>query len=193
MFKPKDEEPYGRLNPKWTKWMHKLCCPCCFGRSCLAPNQGYLSEAGASLVDQKLALNVVPKTKVADRSGGGRIAPAPLGLCVTGGGRTGGGCLSAPPCLAMGSVRPAWDVVTGGVARLWSATDTVTGRHVTARVYSAGRPSSDSVALWSPGQERLGYAGLMAWCEPPNAPCSVLGTHCARAGCVVDERGVPAS
>ncbi|BFZ01304.1 hypothetical protein BsWGS_04342 [Bradybaena similaris] len=64
VFKPKDEEPYGHLNPKWTKWMHKLCCPCCFGRSCLVPNQGYLSEAGASLVDQKLGLNVVPKTKV---------------------------------------------------------------------------------------------------------------------------------
>ncbi|XP_035825229.1 phosphatidylinositol 4-kinase type 2-beta [Aplysia californica] len=64
VFKPKDEEPYGQLNPKWTKWMHKLCCPCCFGRSCLVPNQGYLSEAGASLVDEKLGLNVVPKTKV---------------------------------------------------------------------------------------------------------------------------------
>jgi len=64
VFKPKDEEPYGRLNPKWTKWMHKLCCPCCFGRACLIPNQGYLSEAGASLVDQKLHLNIVPKTRV---------------------------------------------------------------------------------------------------------------------------------
>ncbi|KAG8279933.1 Phosphatidylinositol 4-kinase type 2-beta [Homalodisca vitripennis] len=64
VFKPKDEEPYGRFNPKWTKWMHKLCCPCCFGRACLIPNQGYLSEAGASLVDQKLQLNIVPKTKV---------------------------------------------------------------------------------------------------------------------------------
>merc|ERR1711992_157429 len=64
VFKPKDEEPYGRLNPKWTKWMHKMCCPCCFGRSCLIPNQGYMSEAGASLVDQKLGLTVVPKTKV---------------------------------------------------------------------------------------------------------------------------------
>lgn len=64
VFKPKDEEPYGRLNPKWTKWMHKLCCPCCFGRACLIPNQGYLSEAGASLVDQRLKLDVVPKTKV---------------------------------------------------------------------------------------------------------------------------------
>jgi len=64
VFKPKDEEPYGRLNPKWTKWMHRMCCPCCFGRSCLIPNQGYMSEAGASLVDQKLGLDVVPKTRV---------------------------------------------------------------------------------------------------------------------------------
>ena len=36
-----------------------MCC-----RSCLIPNQGYMSEAGASLVDQKLGLNVVPNTKV---------------------------------------------------------------------------------------------------------------------------------
>ncbi|KAG1673933.1 Phosphatidylinositol 4-kinase type 2-alpha [Nymphon striatum] len=64
VFKPKDEEPYGRLNPKWTKWMHKLCCPCCFGRNCLVPNQGYLSESGATVVDQKLQLNIVPKTRV---------------------------------------------------------------------------------------------------------------------------------
>ncbi|KAK0130965.1 Phosphatidylinositol 4-kinase type 2-alpha [Merluccius polli] len=64
VFKPKNEEPYGQLNPKWTKWLQKLCCPCCFGRDCLVLNQGYLSEAGASLVDQKLELNVVPKTKV---------------------------------------------------------------------------------------------------------------------------------
>lgn len=64
VFKPKDEEPYGMLNPKWTKWMHKLCCPCCFGRSCLVPNQGYLSEASAYAVDKKLCLNIVPKTRV---------------------------------------------------------------------------------------------------------------------------------
>lgn len=64
VFKPKNEEPYGHLNPKWTKWLHKTCCPCCFGRGCLVPNQGYLSEAGASLIDIKLGLNVVPKTKV---------------------------------------------------------------------------------------------------------------------------------
>ncbi|XP_076868872.1 phosphatidylinositol 4-kinase type 2-beta isoform X2 [Brachyhypopomus gauderio] len=64
VFKPKSEEPYGHLNPKWTKYFHKVCCPCCFGRSCLVPNQGYLSEAAASLVDRKLGLDVVPKTKV---------------------------------------------------------------------------------------------------------------------------------
>ena len=64
VFKPKDEEPYGHLNPKWTKWVHKLCCPCCFGRSCIVPNQGYLSEVGASIVDEKLGLGIVPKTKV---------------------------------------------------------------------------------------------------------------------------------
>ncbi len=64
VFKPKDEEPYGHLNPKWTKWIHKLCCPCFFGRSCIVPNQGYLSEAGAYMVDEKLGLGVVPKTKV---------------------------------------------------------------------------------------------------------------------------------
>ncbi|CAG5134034.1 unnamed protein product [Candidula unifasciata] len=64
IFKPKDEEPYGQLNPKWKKWIQKHCSPCCFGRGCLIPNQGYLSEAGASLVDRKLELNIVPKTRV---------------------------------------------------------------------------------------------------------------------------------
>eukprot|EP00051_Salpingoeca_urceolata_P014535 m.185263 g.185263 ORF g.185263 m.185263 type:complete len:434 (+) comp18114_c0_seq5:771-2072(+) len=64
VFKPKNEEPYGPLNPKWTKWFQKCLCPCCFGRACLVPNQGYLSEAGASMVDTALQLNVVPKTKV---------------------------------------------------------------------------------------------------------------------------------
>ncbi|XP_026302334.1 phosphatidylinositol 4-kinase type 2-alpha [Piliocolobus tephrosceles] len=74
VFKPKNEEPYGHLNPKWTKWLQKLCCPCCFGRDCLVLNQGYLSEAGASLVDQKLELNIVPRTKVSDPSPGNLAA-----------------------------------------------------------------------------------------------------------------------
>jgi phosphatidylinositol 4-kinase type 2 len=64
VFKPKNEEPYGQFNPKWIKWMHKNFLPCCFGRSCLIPNQGYLSEAGASIVDAALQLRVVPPTKV---------------------------------------------------------------------------------------------------------------------------------
>ncbi|KAK2098755.1 Phosphatidylinositol 4-kinase type 2-alpha [Saguinus oedipus] len=68
VFKPKNEEPYGHLNPKWTKWLQKLCCPCCFGRDCLVLNQGYLSEAGASLVDQKLELNIVPRLYPVDQS-----------------------------------------------------------------------------------------------------------------------------
>ena len=29
VFKPKNEEPYGHLNPKWTKWLHKNLAPCC--------------------------------------------------------------------------------------------------------------------------------------------------------------------
>jgi phosphatidylinositol 4-kinase type 2 len=41
-----------------------MLCPCCFGRSCLVNNQGYLSEAGASIIDTKLRLNIVPKTHV---------------------------------------------------------------------------------------------------------------------------------
>ena len=33
VFKPKNEEPYGNLNPKWAKWFQRKCLPCCFGRS----------------------------------------------------------------------------------------------------------------------------------------------------------------
>ncbi|ORZ37800.1 phosphatidylinositol 3 and 4-kinase-domain-containing protein [Catenaria anguillulae PL171] len=64
VFKPKDEEPYGELNPKWTKWIHRNVFFCCFGRSCLIPNVGYMSEAGASLLDQRLGFGIVPLTKV---------------------------------------------------------------------------------------------------------------------------------
>uniref|UniRef100_A0A1I8EM39 Phosphatidylinositol 4-kinase type 2 n=1 Tax=Wuchereria bancrofti TaxID=6293 RepID=A0A1I8EM39_WUCBA len=39
VFKPKNEEPYGQLNPRWMKWIHRIFFPCCFGRSCLLPNQ----------------------------------------------------------------------------------------------------------------------------------------------------------
>lgn len=44
--------------------LQKNLCPCCFGRGCLVPNQGYLSEAGASIIDSKLHLNIVPKTRI---------------------------------------------------------------------------------------------------------------------------------
>ncbi|CAG8587520.1 12178_t:CDS:2 [Ambispora gerdemannii] len=64
VFKPKNEEPYGNLNPKWTKWIHRNLFPCFFGRSCLIPNLGYISEAGAFLLDQRLQLHIVPFTKV---------------------------------------------------------------------------------------------------------------------------------
>lgn len=64
VFKPKDEEPYGKLNPKWTKWVHRNLFPCFFGRGCLIPNLSYISEAGASLLDRRLQLNMVPHTEV---------------------------------------------------------------------------------------------------------------------------------
>ncbi|KAJ1673301.1 Phosphatidylinositol 4-kinase, partial [Spiromyces aspiralis] len=64
VFKPKDEEPYGNLNPKWTKWIHRNLFPCFFGRSCIIPNLGYISETAASILDQRLGLNIVPVTRV---------------------------------------------------------------------------------------------------------------------------------
>ncbi|KAJ1924809.1 Phosphatidylinositol 4-kinase [Tieghemiomyces parasiticus] len=66
VFKPRDEEPFSQLNPKWTKWLHRNLCPCMFGRSCLIPNLGYLSEAMASLVDRRLGLGLVPRTEVVE-------------------------------------------------------------------------------------------------------------------------------
>lgn len=62
VFKPKEEEPYGPLSPKWTKWAHRTFFPCFFGRSCLIPNLGYICESAASLLDQRLQINIVPYT-----------------------------------------------------------------------------------------------------------------------------------
>jgi phosphatidylinositol 4-kinase type 2 len=62
VFKPADEEPYGVNNPKWGKWLQKVLLPCTFGRGCLVPNQGYISEAIAYIVDQHFNLNIVPPT-----------------------------------------------------------------------------------------------------------------------------------
>lgn len=64
IFKPKDEEPYGPLSPKWTKWLHRTFFPCFFGRSCLIPNLGYISEAAACVLDQQLLSYIVPYTDV---------------------------------------------------------------------------------------------------------------------------------
>ncbi|KAI0305692.1 phosphatidylinositol 3 and 4-kinase-domain-containing protein [Multifurca ochricompacta] len=69
VFKPKDEEPYGRLNPKTTKWLHRQfrwIIP--FGRACLIPNLSYISEAAASLLDTRLNLHIVPKTQLVSLS-----------------------------------------------------------------------------------------------------------------------------
>ncbi|KXS10897.1 hypothetical protein M427DRAFT_47675 [Gonapodya prolifera JEL478] len=68
VYKPRDEEPYGAMNPKWTKWLHRNLLPCCFGRNCLIPNLGYVSEAAASFVDRKMGLNIVPRTEIVSLS-----------------------------------------------------------------------------------------------------------------------------
>ncbi|KAE8260642.1 hypothetical protein A4X13_0g230 [Tilletia indica] len=66
VFKPRDEEPYGDLNPKrvflrrYFWWM--------MGRPCLVPNFSASSEAGASYLDSRLALHVVPPTHLVDLS-----------------------------------------------------------------------------------------------------------------------------
>uniref|UniRef100_A0A915E820 Phosphatidylinositol 4-kinase type 2 n=1 Tax=Ditylenchus dipsaci TaxID=166011 RepID=A0A915E820_9BILA len=64
VFKPRDEEPFADLNPKWPKFFQRILCFCCFGRACLIPNHGYLSETAASLVDSRLHFNIVPKTRI---------------------------------------------------------------------------------------------------------------------------------
>ncbi|KAI0341916.1 hypothetical protein BDW22DRAFT_1331270 [Trametopsis cervina] len=69
VFKPKDEEPYGNLNPKTTKWLHRQfrwIIP--FGRACLIPNLSYISEAAASLLDERLKLYIVPRTELVSLS-----------------------------------------------------------------------------------------------------------------------------
>lgn len=68
VFKPKNEEPYGAMNPKWSKCLQRICCPCTFGRSCLPTNQGYCTEVAASVVDRYFRINVVPRTEVAELS-----------------------------------------------------------------------------------------------------------------------------
>lgn len=64
VFKPKDEEPYGPLSPKWTKWLHRNLFPCFFGRPCLVPNNGYICESAASLLDRQLLTHIIPFTDI---------------------------------------------------------------------------------------------------------------------------------
>jgi phosphatidylinositol 4-kinase type 2 len=64
VFKPKDEEPYASMNPKWTKWIHRNLFPFFFGRACLIPNLSYVSEAAAYVLDTQLRTNLVPYTDV---------------------------------------------------------------------------------------------------------------------------------
>lgn len=59
VFKPKDEEPFAEHNPKWPKYFQRFLCFCCFGRACLIPKSGFLSEAGASLVDQRFQVRII--------------------------------------------------------------------------------------------------------------------------------------
>ncbi|KAH3682148.1 hypothetical protein WICPIJ_006882 [Wickerhamomyces pijperi] len=71
VFKPKDEEPYGPMTPKWNKWIHRNFFPCLYGRSCLIPNISYLSECAAYILDVQLQSFIVPYTdvtKLASRS-----------------------------------------------------------------------------------------------------------------------------
>ncbi len=60
VFKPQDEEPYGALNPK-RKFLRKYFS-WAMGRPCLIPNFSYLSEVGASYLNDRLDLNMVPPT-----------------------------------------------------------------------------------------------------------------------------------
>ena len=64
VFKPWDEEPYSEFNPKWVKLLHRTCCPCLFGRGCLMPNVGYISETAASMIDRHFGLGIVPRTEI---------------------------------------------------------------------------------------------------------------------------------
>ncbi|KAN0064545.1 Phosphatidylinositol 4-kinase LSB6 [Thecaphora frezii] len=66
VFKPKDEEPYGNLNPK-RQFVRKYLW-WAMGRPCLIPNFSYLSEVGASYLDSRLVLRMVPRTELVELS-----------------------------------------------------------------------------------------------------------------------------
>ncbi|EUC64091.1 phosphatidylinositol 3- and 4-kinase [Rhizoctonia solani AG-3 Rhs1AP] len=70
VFKPKDEEHAESQIPEMGPQNVFLSIACSlaisgFGRSCLIPNLSYISEAGASLLDTRLNLHIVPHTELA--------------------------------------------------------------------------------------------------------------------------------
>ncbi|KDN40610.1 hypothetical protein K437DRAFT_258600 [Tilletiaria anomala UBC 951] len=66
VFKPKDEEPYGNLNPK-RKFLRKYLW-WAMGRPCLIPNFSYLSEVGASYLNDRMGIDMVPPTTLVELS-----------------------------------------------------------------------------------------------------------------------------
>lgn len=66
VFKPNDEEPYGNLNPKRVFLRRYLWWA--MGRPCLIASFSYLSEVGASLLDERLQLSLVPSTRLVELS-----------------------------------------------------------------------------------------------------------------------------
>ena len=68
VFKPMDEEPYGNLKCVHANSPKRVFLRRYFwwamGRPCLIPNFSYLSEVGASYLDGRLGLNMVPKTRL---------------------------------------------------------------------------------------------------------------------------------
>ncbi|PWN26229.1 hypothetical protein BDZ90DRAFT_233363 [Jaminaea rosea] len=62
VFKPSDEEPYGNLNPKRAFLRRYFWWA--MGRPCLIPGFSAMSEAAASLLDDRLHLALVPKTQL---------------------------------------------------------------------------------------------------------------------------------
>ncbi|KAH0827621.1 phosphatidylinositol 3 and 4-kinase-domain-containing protein [Lanmaoa asiatica] len=82
VFKPKDEEPYGRLNPKARILLYYEMAPSSipldypvwsilpYTKFKLTQNvfPSYISEAAASLLDERLSLNIVPCTQLVSLS-----------------------------------------------------------------------------------------------------------------------------
>ncbi|KAF8678123.1 Phosphatidylinositol 3- and 4-kinase [Rhizoctonia solani] len=73
VFKPKDEEcptdlkfpNVDRCVGSFSQQEARSSTILGFGRSCLIPNLSYISEAGASLLDTRLSLHIVPHTELA--------------------------------------------------------------------------------------------------------------------------------